>query len=454
MKPSFLVGGTGAFIAISESILVGEPFPKARVGDLGFAIDRRGGTVNTRSRIACESRFATAFNPQGVTSLLSPLSSKSCLMPTPSQSQSDGASRMDSHQIFQLIDSILPFEVCLYYQVLPLSLQGSRLHLGMVDPKDISALDYVRRILGYVNCSLVPKSLESKVHSDTLSAYLKYSHSRNVEVASTPDHDPGDSTEAKTNSRENQHQESSLVYSPTGNLVRTEQQMAAARRLNRPQNLKTPTTVSQSFNDLPVLVVKAVHLDEDLEEIAHLPPNQLQQELLARVLQGGIGRLYFERQQQKGRILWSQNGVVQSVLSNVSEPLFQSTLNEFKRLVNLSLIPVKEPKQVEFLRSFENADLLLRLRIMPGVNGEEATLQVLRGAALQFYQQQQIVGLSRDALRLAHQLEYKINQLERNARTNPSLIPRELESLPMLNQLVMKVERQLKFLRELQANKF
>ena len=374
---------------------------------------------------------------------------------------------MDSQQIFQLIDSILPFEVCLYYQVLPLSVQGSRVHLGMVDPKDVSALDYVRRILGYVNCSLVPKSLDATVHSETLSAYLKYSNSGNVKASRTPENNPSDSTQLQTTQLEttqlqttqlqtdtpdNQNSKSSLVYSPAGNLVRTEEQMATASRLNIPQVIKT-ANAGEYLSELPVLQVKAVYLDKELKYLAHLPPNQLQQELLARVLQEGIGRLYFERQLQTGRIIWSQNGVVKSVLSNVSEPLFQSTLNEFKRLVNLSLIPLKEPKQVEIFRSYDNADLLLRLRIMPGVNGESATLQVLRGAALKFYQQQQIVGLSRDALRLAHQLEYKLNQIERNARINPSLMPTELESLPMLNQLMRKVQRQLKFIRELQSNK-
>lgn len=406
---------------------------------------------------------------------------------------------MDSQQIFHLIDSILPFEVCLYYQVLPLSLQGSRLYLGMVDPKDVSALDYVRRIVGYINCSLVPKSLESKVHSDTLSAYLKYSHSRPSSGRNTIQEKSSEEPKQKTSislvkihqnhqinqsnqnhqnhqnhqsnqNRQNhqnhqsnqnrQNNESALVYNPAQNLVRTEPKIAPACRLNQPPEIKLPpaavplpSAIAPSLRQLPVLTVNPLHLDKDLEALANLPPNQLLQELLARVLQGGIGRLYFERQLQKGRILWSQNGVLQSVLSNMSEPLFQSTLNEFKRLVNLSLIPVKEPKQVEILRSYQNANLLLRLRVMPEANGEEATLQVLRGAALKFYQQQQIVALSRDALRLAHQLEYKVSQIERTARNNPELMPRELESLPVLSQLIKKVENQVKFLRELQQKK-
>ena len=49
-------------------------------------------------------------------------------------------------------------------------------------------------------------------------------------------------------------------------------------------------------------------------------------------------------------------------------------------------------------RLYENTHLLLRLRINPAPLGEEANLQVLRGAALKFYQKQQLSKLSLDAL--------------------------------------------------------
>lgn len=39
-------------------------------------------------------------------------------------SSADTAATMDSDRIFQLIDTVVPFEACLYYQVLPLSLEG------------------------------------------------------------------------------------------------------------------------------------------------------------------------------------------------------------------------------------------------------------------------------------------------------------------------------------------
>ncbi|XPM56095.2 MAG: hypothetical protein EDM05_052475 [Leptolyngbya sp. IPPAS B-1204] len=58
-----------------------------------------------------------------------------------SQFQDDWATRLNVDQMFVLIDGVLPFEACLYYQVLPLFLEGNQLHLGMVSPDDMAASD-------------------------------------------------------------------------------------------------------------------------------------------------------------------------------------------------------------------------------------------------------------------------------------------------------------------------
>lgn len=51
--------------------------------------------------------------------------------------------------------------------------------------------------------------------------------------------------------------------------------------------------------------------------MAILEPQQLLKELMVRVLESGIGRLYFEQQESQGKILWSQDGVLQSVVENL-----------------------------------------------------------------------------------------------------------------------------------------
>ena len=63
---------------------------------------------------------------------------------------------------------------------------------------------------------------------------------------------------------------------------------------------------------------------------------------------------------------------------------------------------------------------------MPNAEGENATLQILRGAALKFYQRQQINDLSREALIFAQHLQNRLQVIY--DRSNQKLL---LESLPL-----------------------
>ncbi|MEO1445781.1 MAG: pilus assembly protein PilB, partial [Cyanobacteria bacterium J06635_11] len=181
-------------------------------------------------------------------------------------------------------------------------------------------------------------------------------------------------------------------------------------------------------------------------------PKAMTQELLSRVVTKGIGRLYLERQADHGRILWSKDGVLQSVLENVSTMLFQGAINELKLLTRLSLIPVRKTKQVEIERTYQGQRILLRLRIIPGKHGEEATLQVLRGAALKFYQQQQVEKLSRDALGLAHTLHQRLNEIRDQARHNLDLEASPIQALPAIVNLLHQMEQQIQEMMVIQQH--
>lgn len=410
---------------------------------------------------------------------------------TPSSSQEEELSGMNTEQMFRLIDSILPFEACLYYQFLPLALEGRHLKLGMVTPQDSSALDYVRHILAYLNCSLKTEVIDAEVHQSMLSAYLNYTHTSStprtqaskknypkkddkaprseqptllLDDSQVADGEPEDSSDSSPtwsqshptwpqNITEDSSESPSVSVSAqvpaSASLGSPEQSSSGIPKEAPPATALTPVpNASPSAELLPPLEVKALYLSRPIDFLATLSPQQLLQELLGRVLMGGIGRLYFERQVDKGRILWSQDGVLQSVLENLSEPVFQSVIIELKRFVHFPLLPVIQPKQVEIERGYQQEGLLLRLRVMPGTHGEEATLQVLRGVALKFYQRQQLDKLSQDALKLAQQLQRKLYQIRDRSRRYPM----ELEVLPALNQLLRGVDKQLEALADLQVN--
>lgn len=393
--------------------------------------------------------------------------------------------------MFILIDGVLPFEACLYYQILPLFLEGSRLNLGMVSPEDTSASDYVRRIISYMNYSLVPRSMSSEALQAVLSAYLHHagSQSNPLQPSRVPTRPNRGSARAKSDEQVDRNLQKTLVVDSPENLnlegtsqpkhgspvpppqipfappipepssselddslvealeleiAPMEADIAPAAEQQMAEMPPPPDLPPSLLTSLPTLEVQANYLSSPVEVLATLPAAELLKELLGRVLLGGIGRLYFERQPQYGRVLWSQNGVLQSVLDKVDPAQFQGVIDELKRMTQLSLIRVEKPKQVEIERLYQNTRLLLRFRVMRSASGEEeATLQVLRGAALKFYQQQQFASLERDAITIAKQLQLKVNEIRDRARNQPGLTGSKLDALPALNQMLRYIEEQI-----------
>jgi hypothetical protein len=430
----------------------------------------------------------------------------------PPKPKSAWSAQFDTDQVFRLIDSILPFEACLYHQVLPLSLEGSRLKLGMVSLDDGAAIDYVRRILAYMNCSLVPQTLSTEIHHAALTAYLNYTGSREQSsprsissgaapevaqptpptlvspVLEEPVAPPANhrSERGDRNGHDRNNAETFLVHRPAELMQTTANPQPLAvvppdaapdaapdetqvldYPVEAPPVLSTPAAMKPTMilevapppehpptlpvlASLPELEVTARHLSDPVELLATLSPDRLLHELFGRILIGGIGRLYFERQAHHGRILWSQNGVVQSVLGDLPIATVQGVIDELKRLTQLPIEPVQTPTQVEIERLYQKHRLLLRLRVMPHAHGEEATLQVLRGSALRFYQQQQLTTLSRDALALAQELQQKLIEFRARARSQEALTPEQLSVVPTLDEVLKSVAQQFEGLRTLQ----
>ncbi|MEQ9548925.1 MAG: hypothetical protein RIM23_04830 [Coleofasciculus sp. G3-WIS-01] len=484
---------------------------------------------------------------------------------SPSSSQASELSGVSSEQMFRLIDSILPFEACLFHQFLPLSLEGKYLKLGMVDLHDSTALDYVRRILAFMNCSLKVEQITASTHKTMLSAYLHKAHqgtaskrqssrrqqpiarseqstliiddvslaedevnqpepstpsppaadhkSNSTPVGSKPQpsdparltkdqttnnqpptgsqpppsHDPSrteteavqpeaSKAAAKTNHPPAKASQPTLIIDDIRQLQdELNQSYGFPSQKDSPPSAVTPQPTSQSPSDhspvkpppdsskkvlaetaltpvykrsLPTkalipLEVKPLYLSRPIAFLATLAPHQIVEELLGRLLQGGMGRLYFQRLSERGRIVLRQDNSSQSVLDKLSLSVFEDIIVELKHLVNLPLQPITQPKQIESERFYQQESLLLCLRVVPGTHGEEATLQLLRGAALTFYQQQKVERLGQDAIKLAGQLQHKLNDI-RDRSYRYSLPP--METLKTLNQLLHHLDKQLKTL--------
>jgi type II secretory ATPase GspE/PulE/Tfp pilus assembly ATPase PilB-like protein len=392
--------------------------------------------------------------------------------PEPSSAEVGDRSNPDFEQTFQLIDSLVPLESCRHHQVVPLSLFEKCLTLGIVNLKNSTAIDYIRSLLASQNFSLKVQPIDAKSFQSILAAYTKSTQTPQPKtpkprtapfvseqptlIVDNPDELAQGATEETNLSLSKQPSEP--TDSPPRRTTNFNEQPTLI--VDNPENLSpelagnssdTPIlkkTESNSSSEPPTakpsLEVKAYSIAEPVDFLATLSPQKLWQELLSRVLSEGIGRLYFERHPDRGRIFWSKNGVLQLSLENILPSIFQGTMDEFKRLVQLPATPLQQAKKGEIERFYRQERLLIRWQTIPGKYGEEGTLQVLRGKASELYQQRQLDELSTQALRLAESLEKKLKQITTVSRLSPT----RLEVIPALRQLQEKIDKHLESLEQ------
>lgn len=381
--------------------------------------------------------------------------------------------------MFRLIDKLLPFEACLYYQILPITLEGTCLKLGMVNPEDTVSLDYVRRILTYQNYSLETQPIAADALQAILSAYLKHNTGIGKQQAHsqppTPatghlDTQPDQESPSKNSDPIERQTLPTLIVDSPEELVEVEadrpnaqvQQPAPETPLRKSQQVKRNATVSPAGNpSLQWQERSQHHLSGFTANLAALPPQQMLKELLKRVLNGTIDRLDCERQLYEGNILCSRNNVLQFAIPGLALPILQGVIDELKRIGNLQLMPVEQTKVVEIERCYQHNHLLLRLQIIPGEYGDEAVMQVFRGEALRAYQQQQLENLWGEALNLAQKLQRKMNQIchasasDSVLRTSshPAPNPAQIEALPAVHHLLTSIEQQLEGLKRMPSDR-
>lgn len=377
------------------------------------------------------------MSPQDQSSLNvpNPVSQPQSAKPNTSVSAGD----IDTQSTFQLIDYMLPYPACFYHQLLPLNLTQQYLTVAMVDPDDGSALDFLVSILESMDQvpQLEIKVIDKDILTATLSAYLNLN--QDVQNAGARSNNRRTLLQDRTKLQDR----STLILDDQGTFSKEsdfhESEPARLRKTPTPTQNTSPRA-EETSNTSSSLNIHPQYLSASPEFLVSLPPQQLLVEVLGRVLlKGGIGRLYFERHANRGLILCSQNGIAQVTVENIPLGLFQGTINELKKLARIRPEPIQKTRKFDIAQYYQGKPLLLRVRFMVGKNGEEATLQVLRGKALTFYQRQQVEKIAQESLQLAKQLERKVTQMTLRRRFNQEPVL----AVSQLKQLLKKLAQQL-----------
>jgi hypothetical protein len=333
-------------------------------------------------------------------------------------------SEANLNEVFQIIDNLIPLECCVYYQVIPLSSRENLLTLGMVNIKNSTAINYIRSIVNSLHFDLQVRPIDLPTHETLLSEYLRYRQAKETEskILAANNFPPANELGLpQFHDKETQHQaeKATFIIDPSHSVAK-----------DLPPASSPIVAQPQSEPEVKIQL---------LEVSPATSPTQLCKQLLARTLQGDIGRLYFERHPRYGKILCSQEGKIQYSIEKLSIELFQGVIDELKSLVNLPHKHNETIQKIEVEKTYKQEQILLRFQVITTLHGEEGTLQVLKGKAFNFYKQKKLEQMNKQALELAQKLEKKLQQIRAyNTDTNSSL-----DSLDALQAITQEISKQL-----------
>lgn len=283
-------------------------------------------------------------------------------------------SEIDRTRVPALIAQYLPVEICIYYQVVPLALDTDSLILGMVDPHDLAALDYIGKMLAYSQISVEPVPLTFEQQQDLIAYYFS--------------HPPNPAEVAKLRSQAQANRVTREVPAPK---VSSTTPMGP-----------TPSPAPAGKQTAPP--VPASETEETVQ--------QLLNSMLRRALEERADQIFVEPQEGVlCRVRYRQQGILRDLFKELSESVRAKLLASMKQMMMLDPAVIGEPQQAEVERLYKGEPLVLQLRIVPQRSREGAILTILRGEALQRYQQNQNHTRVSEALALAQQAHQMMQQL-------------------------------------------
>ncbi|MEN9203359.1 MAG: hypothetical protein Q6K80_05095 [Thermostichus sp. DG_1_6_bins_120] len=276
--------------------------------------------------------------------------------------------KIDRTRVPALIAQYLPVEICIYYQVVPLALDTDSLILGMVDPQDLAALDYIGKMLAYSQISVEPIPITFEQQQDLIAYY--FSH-------------PPDPAE-----------------------VAQLQLQVQANRVTR--EVPAPQPPSLGSNTSPLAKQTSPPATESEETV-----QQLLNSMLRRALDERAEQIFVEPQEGTlCRVRYRQQGILRDLFKELSESVRAKLLASMKRMMMLDPALIGEAQQAEVERMYKGEPLVLQLRVIPQRSREGAILNILRGEALQKYQQHQNNSRVVETLALAQQAHQIMQQLQ------------------------------------------
>lgn len=241
-------------------------------------------------------------------------------------------------QVGQLIDTLLPIDICRRYRLVPLSkneTQPPSVLVAMVDPDNLDAQDDLNRILRPQGIGLQRMVITQEDYQQLISKYL----------------DELEKREAK-------------------------------------KQFEDSVDVSKDLENLEVNLEDApdegeADLGEALGDAQGAPVISLVNRILAKALQEGVSDIHVEPQEESLRIRFRKDGVLRQAFDPLPKKIQPAVSARFKIMAELDIAERRLPQDGKIRRMFQGRKVDFRVSTLPSRYGEKVVLRILDNSQTQ-----------------------------------------------------------------------
>lgn len=248
-------------------------------------------------------------------------------------------SQIATTQVGQLIDSLIPIDICRRYRLVPLSKNDTRppsVLVAMVDPDNLDAQDDLNRILRPKGLGLQRMVITLEDYQQMISNYLDEQVERQKQI---------------------ELQKSVDVKSELEGL----------------ENLAVDDAPDEMEADL----------SEAMKGAEDAPVINLVNKILAKGLQDGVSDIHVEPQEENLRIRFRKDGVLRQAFEPLPKKIIAAVTARFKIISSLDIAERRVPQDGRIRRMFQGRKIDFRVSTLPSRYGEKVVLRILDNSVTQ-----------------------------------------------------------------------
>jgi len=240
--------------------------------------------------------------------------------------------QVPTQQISQLINTLIPIDICRRYQLVPLSrteTPSPSVLVAMVDPENLGALDDLGRILRPQGLSLQRLVIALEDYQQLIAKPLdeKANKQQQVDISAIELGDLGDLEDAPGE---------------------TEDDLATS-----------------------------------LQDAEAAPVISLVNKVLAKALQEDVSDIHIEPQEESLRIRFRKDGVLRQAFDALPKKIIPAVVSRFKIIAELDIAERRKPQDGRIRRLFQGRKVDFRVNTLPTRYGEKIVLRILDNSSTQ-----------------------------------------------------------------------